>query len=515
MLQLPASVVQNRPLMLCEYAHAMENSLGNFKEYWDVFERHDNIAGAFVWDFVDQAIRKATPEGEQWLYGGDFGEEESNYYFCANGMIGADRKPHPSLLEAKRVMQNVAVEPIDMASGKVRIRNKHYFTNLSDYRLAWRIEAEGRRIAEGCDDTISIAPQSSMEYALPVKKVSLPQKECFILVAFELKRDTGWARRGYCVAAEQFLLQEAPAAAPRAQGDGGMLKVREENGEIRIENENVSLALSSGTGYVTGLSIAGRRILSGPLEPNYYRAMTDNDRGFTNFNPEKLLKLVEGFQWKNVAEEMQLVSCDISDEGKAIRVDCRYRHALFSGETALIYKIDPSGAIRIRHEATPAAAQPYRIGMTAQLPGECRRFAWYGRGPHESYCDRKTGADISLYEANLEELEHRYMRPQENGNRTDVRWLSAQDAHGQGFVLRDLSGEHMGFSAHAYSQNELDSSEHLHELPNRTDKVYLNIDAKQCGVGGDLPGFALLKTPYVIQPGKRYVQEFEITGANL
>jgi beta-galactosidase len=209
---------------------------------------------------------------------------------------------------------------------------------------------------------------------------------------------------------------------------------------------------------------------------------------------------------------MQLVSCDISDEGKAIRVDCRYRHALFSGETALSYRIDPSGAVSVRHEATPAAAQPYRIGMTAQLPGEYRRFAWYGRGPHETYCDRKTGADISLYSASLEELEHRYMRPQENGNRTDLRWLSARDAHGQGFVLRDLSGRHMGFSAHAYSQNELDACEHLHELPHRTDTVYLNLDAMQCGVGGDLPGFALLKTPYVIQPGKRYVQEFEISG---
>ncbi|MFV0411893.1 MAG: beta-galactosidase small subunit, partial [Oscillospiraceae bacterium] len=216
-----------------------------------------------------------------------------------------------------------------------------------------------------------------------------------------------------------------------------------------------------------------------------------------------------GFKWQKVADEMQLAACDITDAADGIKVACRYRHPMLAGDTLLEYFVNPNGELKVRHTVTPKELQPYRIGMAVQLPGPYTHFRWYGRGPHETYCDRKTGADVSLYSAAMGELQHNYMRPQENGNRTDVRWLSVADSYGGGFCLQDTTGGHMGFSAHPYSQDELDASEHIHQLP-RHDAVFLQVDALQCGVGGDLPGFALLKTPYVIKPGQTYVQEFAI-----
>lgn len=510
MFQQPASAVQGRPIILCEYAHAMENSLGNFKEYWDIYNQHDNLAGAFIWDFVDQSIRKKTAQGDEWLYGGDFDEGESNYYFCANGVVGANRVPQPSLYEVKRVQQNIGVQAVDLAKGQVRIQNHYYFTNLANFRLAWRVEAEGNVIASGYDDALALAPQEEMPYTLPLQNVILPACECFVMVGFELKEDTTWAKHGFEVALVQLPLREAPAAAPFGETVcGSALRVEEHNGESQIGNENIVLTVSSKTGYITSLAIGQQNIFCHPLTPNYYRAMVDNDRGFASFNPKQLLPTLEGYQWQNVADEMQLVECKIQDAKEGIEVVSRYRHKLFENEVVLRYSIHPDGKLRVAHTAAPAQ-QPYRIGMAVQLPGEYCNFTWYGRGPHETYCDRKSGADVGLYNANVEELQHNYMRPQENGNRTDVRWLKLGSAYGDGFKLTDVMGAHMGFSAHPYSQNELDACEHIHELPHH-DAVYLQLDALQCGVGGDLPGFALQKTPYVIGAGQTYVQEFEIS----
>lgn len=510
MFRLPASLVQNRPIMLCEYAHAMENSLGNFREYWDVFNRHDNIAGAFIWDFVDQSIRREieTTGQVQWLYGGDFGEDESNYYFCANGLVAGDRTPHPSLYEVKKVQQSLHVSAVDLKAGQVSIRNEYRFTDLSDFKLAWRVEAGGRLVVGGSDDALTLPPQSEMTYTLPLGGLALPDDECFLNIRFELKEDTMWASRGFVVAAEQLLLKEAPAHENRGPVYGGMLRVEEAEGASLIYNENIRLTVSRETGFVTGLMIRELPILTGPLRPNYFRAMIDNDRGFASFDPKHLVQGLEGYQWRQVADEMKLVECKIQDVEEGIFVTSRYEHGLFQGEVVLGYVVHPDGRLTLRHRATPLQ-RPYRIGMTAVLPGRYDRFTWYGRGPHETYCDRKTGADVSLYHATLDELQHDYMRPQENGNRSDVRYLKVSGAYGEGFCVRDNTGRFLGFSAHPYSQDELDACEHIHELP-RHKEVYLQIDALQCGVGGDLPGMALLKRAYVIEAGITYEQEFEI-----
>ena len=282
----------------------------------------------------------------------------------------------------------------------------------------------------------------------------------------------------------------------------------EEKSVSTISNENIQLNICAQSGFITSLSIRERSLFKQPLRPNYYRAMVDNDRGFASFNPKQLLSTIEGFQWKHVPDEMRLIDTKIKDVDANIVVTSRYEHKLFEGDIVLEYTVHPNGRLKIKHAATPLQ-RPYRIGMSAVLTEGYCNFTWYGRGPHENYCDRKTSADVAVYHGGLDDLQHNYLRPQENGNRTDVRYLNIRDAYGSGFTIQDCTSRHFGFSVHPYSQNELDECEHIHDLPCH-DEVYLQIDALQCGVGGDLPGIALLKKGYYIEEGKTYEQEFEI-----
>jgi beta-galactosidase len=509
MLSIPASQVQGRPMLLCEYAHAMENSLGNFQEYWDLINRCDNLTGAFIWDFVDQAIHVQGAGGEKWLYGGDFGDEPSNYYFCANGVVGADRNPHPSLYEVKKVYQNVSFSRKG-ESGEILIKNEFRFTDLKRFVLRWKIEEEGRLIAQGYDDTFALPPGGEAVYRFPVDKAPRGMGERLLSIDLVLSEETPWAQSGYSIAGEQFQVQAAaPKAPPEAPAavKGLSLARTESGGVLTFANANISVSVNKATGFVAGLGLRGERAFLS-LEPNYYRALTDNDRGIGNFAPQYLQMMVPGLAWRKVPEELKLTDLAVTEEGGSVQIRCVYEHTLFAKPLLLSYTVSPDGRFRVRQEAVPAA-YPYRIGMIAALPGSLNRFQWYGRGPHETYWDRKTGARVGLYSANLGELAHNYMRPQENGNRTDVRRLMVTTPYGQGFTVRDLTGSHLGFSAHPYTQDDLDSAAHIHELPSR-DFVTLNIDGYQCGVGGDMPGMALLKEPYIIHPGRTYIQDFEV-----
>lgn len=505
MFRIPAEQVAGRPLVLCEYAHAMENSLGNFQEYWDVIEAHDNIAGAFIWDFVDQSIHVQTPKGDQWLYGGDFGESQSSYYFCANGVIGGDRQPHPSIYEMRRVYQNVGFA-LSEGRGELVVRNKAYFTDLGEYTLSWQLVADGRQVASGGLGRVSVPPQGERRLPLPVGE--LPAGEVFLNLSVHTCQATPWAAAGHVVAAGQLKLQSAAPAPARAQYAGKALHVREEQGDIVVENPLIRVRVSNATGLLGSVCIGGEELLAGPLTPNYYRALTDNDRGVANFNPPKMLGATDPDNWDAVAQELTLMHCRIEDSDRGILITSEYQHPLFSA-LSLRYLVDEGGAVEVEHTATPLRS-PYRIGLMAQLPARWYAAEWYGRSPHENYCDRCTGADVGLYRLPVEQLEHRYMRPQENGTRTGVRRLSVYDRQGVGFTFTDLTGEHMSFALHPYTQADLDRAEHQHELERRG-QLTLNLDALQCGVGGDLPGMTLLKKDYMIWPKKTYTQCFCIT----
>lgn len=504
MFRIPAEEVAGRPMVLCEYAHAMENSLGNFQEYWDVIDRYDNAMGGFIWDFVDQSIHVRNNGTEKWLYGSDFGEDESNYYFCANGVVRGDRNPHPSLYEVKRVYQNVCFG-LDSVTGEILIQNKHYFTNLSDYSLNWELQVDGMILDSGSWDSLDVPPQQQIRLKLPVAEI--PAGEVFLNLSLMTLRAAPWAPAGYCIAAGQLLLQKAPALFPPAIATD-TLEVAEENGQILVRNALVSAKISTKNGLLFSLKLDDQELLKGSLVPNYYRALTDNDREFANFDPKHLMHMVNSDHWDQVADKMTLESCCVSHWERGIQVTSRYTHPLFS-ELSLQYRIDCSGAFEVLHTSTPLK-EPYRIGLMADLALRFRTARWYGRGPHENYCDRCTGADVKLYTRSIDDLEHGYMRPQENGYRTGVRFLTLEAQKGMCFTFSDMTGAHMGFNLHPYTQAQLDQAEHQHTLLH-TDTLTLNLDALQRGVGGDLPGCTLLKKPYIIHPGKTYTQHLRIT----
>jgi beta-galactosidase len=524
---------ETMPVILCEFAHAMENSLGNFREYTEAFERYPHLAGGFVWDFVDQSIRQKSPGGEErWLYGDDFAEiydpqnglkrrsaVGSNRYFCANGIIAANRELHPSAYEVKKCYQVVEALPVKPAEGRYLIRNKQLFRDLSFYRLCWSLEAGGASIiAEGevPQETLrDIPPGQEKEITIPL---SLPETGDLILTfRWLLREKKAWADAGYEAAVDQIILRKESAATSGAseaaarslpppellsRGAGADTPRFDPRLNERIEVRAGSIRYSFEKGMLVSAVRDNYEFLSFPVRPNYYRPQTDNDRGAANFFAG-LLPLTAGEKWKRGGRKERAVSTEILSGEKpgTLTITVRWKHPLLRAAQTR-YTLRGDGSLEIEHRAASKKIPLQRLGLTLALPPSFDAVEWHGRGPHENYPDRKTGAWIGRHRLSVEELEHRYMRPQENGARCDLDFLCLSGG-GRKFILRDLSGQGMIFSARRYTNEALDAAEHIHELK-AEDLTTLNIDGAMCGVGGDLPGMAVLHKAYILPAGQTY-----------
>ena len=491
---------RGKPVIVCEYAHAMENSLGNFQEYMDVFEKYPNMAGGFIWDFVDQSIRRVTGSGqEQWLYGGDFGEEKTHRYFCANGIVGADRTPHPSYFEVKKVYQRVKITEIDAMRGVFRVENRYGFKALSDLVPVWTLEENGRAVKSGALEPLALLAGGQAEIALDYSDISFkPDAAYYLKLMFVTARETLWCDEGYPLAFEQFELQkgcfEAKPDTAKAVG------IEEKGDTVTVFGEGFGFAFSKTDGSVVSIDYGEGNVLCAPIRPNYWRAYTDNDLSFANFKPAlEALLAYPVKRWRKATETRRVHAFTLERAPGLVTVTVLQRVRLCRGDVKTVFQIDGAGTLFIRHEICPKRDMP-RIGFTMALKPEYTRFTWFGRGVHENYCDRKTGAPLGLYSLPVQALGHGYMRPQENGNRTDVRFLEISD--GKGSLV--LTGERFEFSAWPYSQAALEKAAHLHELKPEN-RITVNFDLMQCGVGGDFPGVANLHEPYKIHKGQTYV----------
>lgn len=536
-----------RPILLCEYAHCMENSLGNFQEYWDIFEGCDQMAGGFIWDFTDQAIHGKNGE---WLYGGDFGEGKTNGYFCANGLTGADRSLHPAIIQVKKTYQNFRMRRKE--DGGIVIRNDNRFLDGSIYELQWEVTQNGGKIKEGVLP-FSLAPGAEGEWNIPFEGKMLPGEEYILTVSLCRKNSCLWAEIGEEEAFEQFILQHG-------NGESGQRKKNmiQDSQEIWTvwEEERVMITGKAGgswkitfdckTGWITELDYGNGNLFCMPMRAEYYRARTDNDRGIINFGRQELLerlgneemvnRLFEPDKLQGSADKGKLETFELYEEDNVIKVRSVIMNSLFKGPVTFLYTIYEDGTVEVEQIGIPET-ELYRFGMRMELPGSYDRIRWYGRGPEECYCDRKVGNRLGLYESRAARLEHRYMRPQENGNRCDVRFLEITDESGEGIRIDNrinnsinssknslgdtCHGENysadrektvwdgMNFSVHTYSQESLDMAEHIFELRD-SGHIHLHVDAKVCGVGGDLPGIALLKDAYMICKGEEQKQHFMI-----
>jgi beta-galactosidase len=492
--------VAGRPVMLCEYAHCMENSLGNFGEYIDVFHRYPNQLGGFIWDYIDQSIRRIQPDGStHWLYGGDFGDSPTHGYFCANGVLAADRSRHPAAAQVFWGYRNLVVTCLDAASGAFELTNRFLFTDSDEYDVTVEVRRDGTVVESITTAAPHVPPGQSRAWTLArVAEAVRPPGKHVIRIGFHQRGDSPWQPAGAEVAFDEFVVApESGGRPPRpVVGRGGQFRISRGDRGLTARTGDTAVRFDGRSGELVSWSSGNHEVLAAPVRLNYWRALTDNDRGvIANLWPRTARFLVDT-AWRTPKVSAWLTGDRVTDAGWSVSFALSGR--LFR-DGFLEYLVRPDGTVSVRHELTPRKDM-IRFGLTLGLPGP-EYVTWYGKGPVENYVDRNDGAWTAIHELPIAELGHDYMRPQENGNRTCVRWARFADATGE-LTATDLSGDWIGFSAWPYTQEQLDEAEHIHEL-RRGRAVTVNLDRQQRGVGGDLPGDAALHEPYRMPKGRR------------
>jgi beta-galactosidase len=496
---------QTRPLILCEYAHAMGNSVGNLKEYWDAIEKYRLLQGGFIWDFVDQGLRKKTTNGQEfWAYGGDYGDIPNDGNFCCNGILQPDRKPNPSLYEVKKVYQYVNIRPLDLMAGKFRVLNKYAFVNLDFLDISWELIENGLPVQKGRLNRLDTAPGKTGIITVPFKTPKLnPGSEYFLTVRFTLARRTSWAEKGHVAAWEQFQLPFKVPGLPVLEVEKLPVLQYNETGEtVMVTGEGFSVTIGKASGLIEAWKVNGRPLITAPLAPNFWRAPTDNDIG-------SKMPLRQGI-WQNAGKERTSIKVFVKQVNpQVVRVTAL--SLLLAGNSPLEnnYTIYGNGDIIVECKVVPHPdlIDLPRLGMQTQVPGEYRMVTWYGRGPHENYWDRQTGAAVGLYRAPVEEQIHRYVRPQENGNKTGVRWVALTARDGSGLLAVGMPLLYV--SAWPYRPADLEKGKHIYEPPDQG-IITLNLDYRQMGVGGDNSWGALPHPGYRLPP-KEYSYRFRLT----
>ncbi|MHA1670418.1 MAG: glycoside hydrolase family 2 TIM barrel-domain containing protein, partial [Promethearchaeota archaeon] len=503
-----------KPYVLCEYAHAMGNSLGNFQKFMDVFERYPNAIGGFIWDFIDQGLRKKTDKGEEyWAYGGDYGDEPNDGNFCINGIVLPDRKPNPALFEVKKVYQNIKVHPIDLLKGTVKIQNKYSFKDLSFVNLTWNLTENGVKIQDGEIEEINTLPGEDIDIKIPFKTPILkPKAEYHLMITFKLSEDLIWAKKGHVVAWDQFEINfDVPKGSILKMEEMEEINIDELENCYKVEGGNFKVRIGKATGTIEHYSYNNFNLISNPLSPNFWRALTDNDKGQVDFGEGKFTSI--DLDWKDANKNRCISDISLKKlQPQAIKIEVK--SVLFKNQEPLetIYTIFGNGDIIVQNTFTPHK-DIVKFGMQGGIPEEFNNMTWYGRGPHETMLDRKTGAAIGVYSGKIKDLIHPYVRPQENGNRTDVRWATFTNQKEEGLFILDIGGSHLSISAWPYTMEDLESATHDYELPHR-DSNTINIDYKQQGVGGDIPALAVLHDEFKLKGQKSYKYAFLITGYN-
>ena len=502
-----------RPLILCEYAHAMGNSVGNFQDYWDAIESHKYLQGGCIWDWMDQGLRKIDEKTgkEFWAYGGDYGDKPNDINFCCNGLVQPDRKPNPHLNEVKKVYQNIKIRAVDAGKGLFAVENKYAFRNIKDFvKLNWEIAADGKVIQTGSVKELSAAPGQTEQVKLDIDTSKFDDKsEYLIKIEFALSNNTLWAEKDYVIAWDQFVLKEGAAYKPVAmQGKVVALKLTEDKDRLVVAGKKVSAAFSKADGLLYSLKIKGKEMLVSPLKPNFWRAPIDNDGASGRKGSRMTSRL--GI-WKDAAINAKLVSFDVDQSQPGIVVVKTVLGLAAKGSTfASKYTIFSDGRILVHNKMKAVKGLPSvpRIGMQAQIIDSLDNMQWYGRGPWENYWDRKTGAAIGIYEEKVSEPAHVYVKPQENGNKTDVRWVRFTNGWGSGLTVKGVAP--LSVSAWPYSFDDLMKAGHPFDLPDR-DFITVNIDYKQMGVGGDNSWGAKTHPEYTLPAG---VYEYQFVISN-
>ncbi|MGH8078975.1 MAG: glycoside hydrolase family 2 TIM barrel-domain containing protein [Lysobacter sp.] len=476
-----------KPLILCEYAHAMGNSLGDLKHYWDAIYSHDRLQGGFIWDWVDQSMYKRTADGRLfWAYGGDYGPNPSgaDSIEFGDGLLQSDRTPNPHWYELVKIYGPIQFEAVDAAAGRFTVRNRHNFIDLSRFDFDWQIREDGRIVSEGAGPALSTPADASeiVEFKLP-SFARKPGAEYLLTLRARAKPEAvALVPAGHVVAWEQFALSPPPSL-PKSANSGAAVAVGDDAHSATLRAAGVELSIDRATGLIQRYAYRGRTLLQGGA-PNFWRAPTDNDIGTGLYATHQI--------WKPLSESRRVrsVQTQRSDDGARIRVEFDIGgDASPDVQYSVDYAMARDGSVDVTGEFKPLYAglpDPMRLGLMFTLPRSTTDIGWYGRGPHESYSDRYSGAEIGLYQGKIAEQNHDYIRPQETGNKVDVRWmtLSAND----GIGIQVTGAQPLSVNALAFPYADLDrkpvGQAHSSDIVAR-EHVSLMIDERQIGVGGD------------------------------
>lgn len=480
-----AETHNDRPLIMCEYAHAMGNSLGNFADYWEIIDRYPNLQGGFIWDWVDQGLLTTNDRGVTIFgYGGDFGPPgtPSDGNFLLNGIVFPDRRLHPSALEAKRVYQYIDVERLDLGRGRVRVINDYDFRSLAGVRLSWAITAEGVPLQSGQLALDPIPAGGSDEIILGYERVEPdPGTEYHLNLSFRMEEDSGLLPAGHEMAFTQLEL-ESTAAPLRSISELFRVELSQTERFVSVTGNAFRAIFDKRSGLLVSYAYRDKQLILGGPRPNFWRAPTDND--FGGEWPRKLAV------WKHAGADRSVTRFRVTRPvPSAVRIKVASRLNAGGSTLETSYMVLGNGEIIVDNRFVPGQQglpRMPRFGMRMEIPREFSNVEWLGRGPHESYWDRKASAPVGLYRGTVGEQFHPYIRPQETGNKTDVRWMALTNDEGAGLLI--IGMPLLSMSALHYTVEDLDPGWskrgwHAGELMER-DLVALNIDYRQMGVGG-------------------------------
>ena len=505
-----------KPLIQCEYAHAMGNSQGGFKEYWDLIRKYPNLQGGFIWDFVDQSCRWKGKDGVMiYAYGGDFNRfDASDNNFCDNGLISPDRVPNPHMYEVGYFYQNIWTTPSDLSKGEVNVFNENFFRDLSAYYMEWQVLKDGKVIRTGRVDDLKVAPQETAKITLNIGK-TCTCKEWLLNVSYKLKNREGLLPAGFTVAKNQLTLNDykAPSMDLKNVETTNVATVvpqiiDNQYHYLIVKGNNFVAEFNKQNGYLSKYAVDGTEMLKegAALTPNFWRAPTDNDMGAGLQNRYAA--------WKNPG--LKLVSLNSKTENDQIVVNAEYDMKNVSAKLYLTYVINNEGAIKVTQKMTAdkntTVSPMFRFGMQMQMPKCFETVEYYGRGPVENYSDRNHSTDLGIYRQSVDEQFYSYIRPQETGTKTDIRWWKQLNAGGNG--LKVVGDAPFSASALHYTICSLDDGEqkdqrHSPEVQ-KADLTNLIIDKAQMGLGC-VNSWGALPLPQYMLPYGDYEFTFILT----
>lgn len=476
----------DRPYIMCEYAHAMGNSMGNFQEYWDIIRSSQHLQGGFIWDWADQGLKRTDEDGNiYWAYGGDFGVGNlynSDENGCNDGLVFPDRTPQPELMEVKKVHQNIIFKEKDISKGIITIINDNRFINLKgNYYFTWQLLKNGEKIAEDKFE-IDIAPEMAKDVILQIPHINTELGEEYFLQLFAYSvYATELIPSDFELAREEFVLSKNNYFSRERKATENKPTLEQDDKTIKITMRESIIELDKSEKGLVSFIYKGKTILAKPLEINFWRAPTDNDWG------EKAHKRMN--IWRNAGDNIQLRNLQVQEQNNVMTVIYNMFSPDIQSDINIIYTISGNEEIICEVECLSKdkdLPELPRFGVLLTLPEEFDYFTWYGRGPWENYADRNSSSFLGIYKGKVQDQYVPYLRPQENGYKTDIRWLTLTDNTGFGLKvegLQPICSNALNFRPEDFDPGMSKKQQHVNDIfPRR--EVVVAIDMFQRGLGG-------------------------------